>query len=200
MLLPNKTRSLTVIKAKGKDGMSQQGCTHEVELIQDALAGNMGAFSELVSIHRIRVLRVAYGVLGSMDAAEDVAQDTFVKLWQRLPEYRGQGALGTWLYRITVNGAIDVLRKRREEAPLDEGLTARNAPEEIVLQRDQSHFVRQAIAELPLGARSALVLREYEQLSYQEIADVLKIPIGTVMSRLNYARQALRAKLQAGGV
>lgn len=180
--------------------MSHQVPTSETELIQAALAGNMGAFSELVSLHRVRALRVAYGILGSMDAAEDVAQDTFIKLWQRLPEFRGQGALSTWLYRITVNGAIDALRKPREEAPLNEQLAAGCAPEEIVLCRDRSQIVRQAIVELPLGARSALVLREYEQLSYQEIADVLKIPIGTVMSRLNYARQALKGKLQAGGM
>lgn len=103
------------------------------------------------------------------------------------------------MYRITVNTAIDAVRRRRPEAPLDEAMPGvLEAPEEGALRRERQRAVRDAIQALPPGARAALVLREFEQLSYREIAQVLEIPIGTVMSRLNYARQLLKERLVSG--
>ncbi|MFH1085115.1 MAG: sigma-70 family RNA polymerase sigma factor, partial [Chloroflexota bacterium] len=121
-----------------------------------------------------------------------------------LPNYNRVGAFSSWLYRITVNAAIDRFRRRRNEASLDDlprqGATyvASEHPEEDVIRQETRRALAQAVQELPPGARSALVLREYEQLAYSEIADILQIPIGTVMSRLNYARTLLREKLQEG--
>ena len=172
----------------------------EAELIAAAAAGNMGAFSQLVREHRSRVLRTAYGILGSAQEAEDVAQDVFVKVWNSLPQYHGrEGAFAGWLYRISVNAAIDVLRQQHHEVSLDdERVESHEAPEEAVLQSFSRAQVREAVAALPPNARSVLILREYEQLSYREIAEALQVPIGTVMSRLNYARQSLKKKLAPG--
>lgn len=168
----------------------------EDELIRSAAAGNAGAFSQLVRKYRPQVLRTAYGIVGSTMEADDVAQEAFVKAWMSLPDYRRDAGFSTWLYRITVNAAIDAVRRRRPEAPLDDAMPARRpAPEEETVSRDESRRVRAAIEELPAAARAALVLREYEQLSYREIAAVLQIPIGTVMSRLSYARQILKERL-----
>lgn len=172
----------------------------ESHLIAEAAAGNMGAFAQLVSTHRLNVLRLAYGMVHSADEAEDIAQEVFIKVWNHLPNYRAQGSFQSWLYRITVNTALDLLRRRQEEAPLEDHSDAlgQETPEEALLRQDQQAQVQQAIAELPPGARAVLILREYEQLSYKEIAEILQIPLGTVMSRLNYARQALKKKLLPG--
>jgi RNA polymerase sigma-70 factor (ECF subfamily) len=169
----------------------------EAERIKAASQGNLGAFAELVQTHRMRVLRTATGVLGSVDEAEDVAQDVFIKAWEHLPDYDPRGSFASWLYRITVNTALDVLRKRRADISLDDAQlpSSKEDPEGMALRKDERQRVQAAIAALPPAARAALILREYEQLSYKEIADVLDIPIGTVMSRLNYARRALSDSL-----
>ena len=164
----------------------------------------MESFSSLVDEHRPRVLRTAYGVVGSIQEAEEIAQEVFIKVWRSLPGYNRVGAFSSWLYRITINASIDRLRKRREETSLDElpegstplvdRLSEANLelPEDTIVRKDTGRRIREAIEELPPHARATLILREYEQLSYKEIAEALEIPIGTVMSRLNYARKALR--------
>ncbi len=169
----------------------------DAELIAAAAAGNLSAFSELVRLHRQRVLRTAAGIVGSTDEAEDVAQQVFIRVWERLDDYDPSGSFVSWLYRITVNMAIDTLRRRRNEAPLGEDMPSNaEGPERQLLVADERQQVRNAIAQLPDKTRAALILREYEQLSYKEIAAALKIPIGTVMSRLNYARRAVASILQ----
>jgi RNA polymerase sigma-70 factor (ECF subfamily) len=180
----------------------------EAERIRRAANGDMRAFSSLVDEHRPRVLRTAYGIVGSTQEAEEIGQEVFIKVWRSLPDYNRVGAFSSWLYRITVNASIDRLRKRREETSIDElpeGSTPlvdrlseddSDLPEEVVERSDTARIIREAIEELPPNARATLILREYEQLSYKEIAAALEIPIGTVMSRLNYARRVLREKLE----
>jgi RNA polymerase sigma-70 factor (ECF subfamily) len=168
----------------------------EAQLVEAAASGNVGAFSQLVREYRGRVLRTACGIVGSTEEAEDVAQEVFVKVWNNLPRYRALGTFSSWLYRITVNAAVDALRHGQNEVSLDDWQRDPNEPpEEVALRVDQRQRVRRALGALPPGARSALILREYEQLSYKEIAEVLQIPIGTVMSRLNYARKLLKERL-----
>jgi len=165
----------------------------EAELIASARSGDMGAFAQLVGLHRMRVLRTAAGIVGSVHEAEDVAQLVFMRVWDHLDDYDSAGSFTSWLYRITVNLSIDTLRRRRYEAELNEELQAgaRSDPEALALHADERRRVQRAVAQLPDKTRAALILREYEQLSYKEIAEALKIPIGTVMSRLNYARRSL---------
>lgn len=151
----------------------------------------------LVGHYRPSVVRTAFGLVGSLERAEDVAQDVFMRVWRKLPSYVETGAFRSWLQRITVNVAIDALRRQPELVELDPEVADHDPrPEQLALRAEGQARLRQAVMALPPKARAALVLREFEELSYQEIAEALQVPMGTVMSRLNYARRALRQALE----
>jgi RNA polymerase sigma-70 factor (ECF subfamily) len=174
--------------------------TNERELVSRAQNGDRNAFSELVRIHAQGVLNVIYRMCGNMQVAEDAAQETFIQAWLKLQSYRPQASLKNWLYRIAVNTAIDMLRKDKRILPgeIDTlNLTdAKPGPESIAMNSEQSEMVQEAVLALPDASRAVLVLREFEGFSYREISESLEIPVGTVMSRLNYARKLLREKLE----
>ena len=174
--------------------------TNEIELVTRAQNGDRNAFSELVRIHAQGVMNVVYRMCGNMHIAEDAAQETFIQAWIKLSSYRPKSSLRNWLYRIAVNTAIDMLRKDKRILPgsvEDLHLTDSQAgPEATFLSGEQTELVQGAISTLPDASRAVLILREYEGLSYKEIADSLDIPVGTVMSRLNYARKLLKEKLE----
>ena len=173
---------------------------NETELVTRAQNGDRNAFSELVRIHSQGVLNVIYRMCGDMQIAEDAAQETFIQAWLRLRSYRPQASLRNWLYRIAVNTAIDMLRKEKRILPgavEDMNLMDKEpSPEALVASMQRTEAVQVAILSLPDASRAVIVLREFESLSYQEIAEALEIPVGTVMSRLNYARKLLREKLE----
>lgn len=168
----------------------------EARLIRDSIAGDRLAFGELVRRHRSFVLALVYRLCGDATQAEDIAQDAFLRAWQALPGFRGQAAFRTWLYRIASNVALEQLRHAKPTVDI-EGipLAAQDTPEDDALHTEQCAEVQAAILQLPVQSRLVLILREYEGLSYKEIASTLDIPIGTVMSRLNYARQRLQRDL-----
>jgi RNA polymerase sigma-70 factor (ECF subfamily) len=172
----------------------------ESTLVERAQQGDRGAYADLVRLHYPGVIRAVYALCGNTQVAEDAAQEAFLRAWLHLSEYRPGGSLRSWLYRIAVNAALDMLRRETRIAPsdLDElSLTDHQAgPEASYLEAEKIALVRQAVAALPPASRAVLILREYSGLSYQEIAIALDIPIGTVMSRLNYARGQLREKLR----
>ena len=172
----------------------------ERELVTNAQNGDKNAFSELVRTHAQGVRNVIYRMCGNIQLAEDAAQETFIRAWQNLSSYRPQTPLRNWLYRIAVNAGTDMLRKEKRILTDDIGdlhLTdGQPNPESLVSQQERTTMVQKAIQSLPDASRAVLVLREYEGLSYQEISSTLDIPVGTVMSRLNYARTLLKAKLQ----
>lgn len=172
----------------------------EAELVVSAQNGDRNAFSELVRVHAQGVLNVVHHMCGDAQLAEDAAQETFIRAWQNLPSHRPGTSLRNWLYRIAVNAGTDMLRKEKRILPddIDDlGLTdGRPSLEYQVSQKERARLVQKAILSLPEASRMVLVLREYEGLSYQEISSTLDIPVGTVMSRLNYARNTLKAKLQ----
>ena len=174
--------------------------TNELELVTRAQYGDRNAFSELVRIHSLGVLNVIYRMCGDMQVAEDAAQETFIQAWLRLQSYRPQSSFRNWLYRIAVNMAIDMLRKDKRILPGKiEDLNLRDSepgPEAVVASAERTEMVQEAVLTLPDASRAVLVLREFEGLSYQEISESLEIPVGTVMSRLNYARKLLREKLE----
>ena len=120
-----------------------------------------------------------------------------MRVWQNLNSYKPQYAFRSWLYRIAANAALDALRRERPAAEIDQGSLADPAagPEGTVEQDQRAAQVRRAIAQLSEPLRMVLILREYQELTYQEIADALDIPVGTVMSRLNSARALLRKEL-----
>ncbi|MEW6404886.1 MAG: sigma-70 family RNA polymerase sigma factor [Chloroflexota bacterium] len=173
----------------------------EAELISQAQSGDRNAFSELVRIHSQGVLNVVYRMCGDRQLAEDAAQESFIRAWLDLGSFRPRASLRNWLYRIAVNTAIDMWRKQRRILPgalEDLQVTDANpGPEALSVQSERTALVQKSILSLPEASRAVLVLREYEGLSYQEIADALGLPIGTVMSRLNSARNLLKGKLEA---
>jgi RNA polymerase sigma-70 factor, ECF subfamily len=173
---------------------------NEKELVIRAQSGDRNSFSELVRIHAQGVTNVIYRMCGDAHIAEDAAQETFIQAWLNLSSYRPQISLRNWLYRIAVNAATDMLRKQKRILPNAlEDLQLKDpqlGPEALFSQRERTALVQKAVLSLPDASRAVLVLREYEGLSYHEIADALDIPIGTVMSRLNYARKLLRDKLE----
>jgi RNA polymerase sigma-70 factor (ECF subfamily) len=173
---------------------------NETELIAWAKNGDRNAFSELVCLHAEGVRNVVYRLYGDAHLAEDAAQETFIQAWLRLASYRPQTSLRNWLYRIAVNAATDMLRKEKrilpqalEDLPLQD---PQPGPEAHFSREERTALIQKAVLSLPDACRAVLMLREYEGLSYQEIADTLDIPVGTVMSRLNYARKLLRERLE----
>jgi len=173
---------------------------NETELVARAQSGNRNAYSELVRIHAQGVMNVVYRMCGNMQIAEDAAQETFIQAWLRLQSYRPRSSFRNWLYRIAVNTAIDMLRKEKRILPgavEDMSLSdSQPDPESMVANSERAETVQAAVLALPDASRAVLVLREYEDLSYREIAEALDIPVGTVMSRLNYARKLLKEKLE----
>jgi RNA polymerase sigma-70 factor (ECF subfamily) len=176
----------------GSEGM-------ERELVIKAQAGDRNAFNELVCMHAQGVINVIFRMCGDVHLAEDAAQETFIRAWQHLGTFRVDSSLRNWLYRIALNTATDMLRKDKRIAPGDledfQLPDPQPGPEGVYLQDERTALVQAAIASLPEASRVVLVLKEYGELSYREIAEALYIPIGTVMSRLNYARRLLKEKL-----
>lgn len=169
----------------------------EEKLISLAKQGDRQAFSQLVRSHREGVVNVVYRMCGDANLADDAAQEAFIRAWQHLRGYRPRSPFRNWLYRIAVNVARDALRRQKETLDI-EGLPIANSeqgPEDLVEGHERGERVRKAVLSLPRASRAVLVLREYEGLSYREIADTLDIPMGTVMSRLSYARNRLRRSL-----
>jgi RNA polymerase sigma-70 factor (ECF subfamily) len=172
----------------------------DLKLIAQAQAGDRNAFGELVGRHYDSVIRVVYRLCGDAQTAEDAAQDAFMRAWVNLPSFQPRAPFQSWLYRIAVNAALDALRRKPEEH-LETGeeclmMTEKNpGPEASYLVKEQADVVQGAVMALPEASRAVLVLREYGGLAYAEIAAVLEIPVGTVMSRLNYARGLLRERL-----
>ncbi|MGA8891000.1 MAG: sigma-70 family RNA polymerase sigma factor [Anaeromyxobacteraceae bacterium] len=183
----------------------------DLELVERARGGDPDAFRDLVVRHQRRVYAVALGIVKDRDQAWDVSQDAFVRVHQHLAEFRDESSFSTWLHRITARLAIDALRKERparrndvadvpeavlrEAAPGVLGTALGTDPQETVLRRELSARMTEALGQLPDLHRSILVLREMDGLSYEELAERLSIPKGTVMSRLFHARKKMQALL-----
>jgi RNA polymerase sigma-70 factor, ECF subfamily len=184
---------------------STAGTPSEQGLVMQAQAGDRRAFGELVRLHRAGVVNVVYRMCGDAALAEDAAQECFIRAWSHLYQFSSspdaEYAFRNWLYRIATNCALNLLRQD-QRAPVTETQVAelpladpRQGPEGRVEEGERARAVQQAVLALPDASRVVLILREYEGLSYKEIAQALGIPIGTVMSRLNYARCQLRERL-----
>ena len=174
----------------------------EADLLSRSQQGDRAAYGELVKRYYRLVSTVALRLGVRADVVQDVAQEVFLRAWQQLPGFRPQGenSFRAWLCRISHNLAVDTLRRSRPQASLDEepilALQGQDGnPAAAYLREEQAAEIRALIAQLPPACRIVLVLREYEGFSYGEISHALDIPLGTVMSRLNYARTALRKAL-----
>lgn len=175
------------------------GLTHPISmtdagLVESARQGDRQAFRMLVDRHWQAAAGVVYRMVGDRNAAQDAAQEAFLRAWQQLDGYKPEHSFRSWICTIAVRAAIDRLRRERDTESIEPyHLQAANGRPECDLEaRERADQVRKAVLALPPASRAVLVLREYEGFSYQEIAEALQIPIGTVMSRLNYARTKLR--------
>jgi len=185
----------------------------DMTLITQAAAGDQRAFESLVEKYQNMVFSHAYRMCGNRTDAEDIAQETFIRLYRSLSTFRGDAALSTWLYSVTSNLCVDFARKnlRRRTSPFSafeniEGemifdLPDRSfSPDDIFEKVERTSEIAEALMSLKPAFRQIIVLRDINGLSYDEIAAVLVIPIGTVRSRLARAREKLCGILRKSGI
>ena len=178
------------------------------ELVRGAQKGDMGAFEELVARHRDKIYARALSMMRNEEEAIDLSQEAWVKGWQRLVQFQGEASFGTWMTRIVINLCLDQLRKQKrqrtesiEAKDEESGGVERQMPVVTVnptegLERTElRQRIDRALAKLSHEHRTVLVLHEFEEMEYKEIAKAMDCSIGTVMSRLFYARRKLAALL-----
>ncbi len=180
-------------------------------LFKSAREGNEEAFGELVKMYHERIYNTAYAIVGHAEDAREVEQQTWIKAWRNLPRFHAGSSFYTWVYRIAVNTALDWMRSRarRREDPMPEAgpealacAMAEHAPSQAPRpdrMAEQSEFRERfdkALEQLSPEHRAAIVLREVDGLSYEEIAGIMGCRVGTVMSRIFYARRQLQELLK----
>jgi RNA polymerase sigma factor (sigma-70 family) len=172
------------------------------EAVQRCLAGDADAYSTLVERYGGRVYNIALRITGDPDAASDCAQEAFIRAHKALHQYDPSLSFGPWIFRIVTNVSLNhVQRWHAHQTPVEElpevAEPLESGPEASALRREALSEVIAAMSELPPAYRAALTLRHMQQLSYQEVADTLGIPLGTVKTHLHRARAALKARLAA---
>jgi RNA polymerase sigma-70 factor (ECF subfamily) len=182
----------------------------EQRLIERSKEGDRRAFDALVRMHEKRVYNLAYRLSGNYDEAGDITVEAFLRVYQAINNFRGDANFSTWLYRIVTNVYLDRRKRQKnrqtlsleEYVELEESQVTRQiedpspGPEALVEAQQRQELLQKAIESLPEYQRAMIVLYHVDGLSYEEIAEVLSLPIGTVKSRLNRARLALREKLE----
>ncbi|MFT6590547.1 MAG: RNA polymerase sigma-70 factor (ECF subfamily) [Rhodoferax sp.] len=185
----------------------------DVMLVERAAAGDQRAFELLVIKYQRRIQRLIGRMVRDVDLVEDIAQETFIRAYRALHQFRGDAQFYTWLYRIAVNTAKKFLMDIKRDPTVSENSfkpdedsdetyftksepTTEETPESVLAAKEIALAVNTALAALPEDLRLALTLREIEGLSYEEIADVMSCPIGTVRSRIFRAREAISAKVK----
>ena len=177
---------------------------NDEKLVRSAQRGDMDAFEELVARHRDKIYARAFSMMRSEDDAMDVSQEAWVKGWQRLKQFQGESSFVTWMTRIVINLCLDQLRKQKrqkaesiEQLADDSGGVERQMPvvttnpTEGLERRELRARIDRALTQLSYEHRTVLILHEFEELEYKEIAKRMQCSIGTVMSRLFYARRRM---------
>lgn len=182
----------------------------DLRLIEKVRSGDLGSFDELVRKYRDRIYGTVYNLTANREDAADLTQEAFIKAFQSIGKFRGQANFYTWLYRIAVNTTLSALRKRRlrqffsfdamdeNAAPelMSELASKSDGTEKPVLLRELQEKLNEALQKLSPKHRTVTVLFEIENLSHEEISEILGVSVGTVRSRLHYAKQHLRIYLQ----
>jgi RNA polymerase sigma-70 factor, ECF subfamily len=180
------------------------------QLVERAQRGEKHAFELLVSKYQRKLARLLSRFIRDATEVEDVTQEAFIKAYRALPTFRGDSAFYTWLYRIGINTAKNYLVAMGRRAPTTTDIDSEeaegfengdqlrdlNTPENEMMSRQVAETVNQTLSELPEELRTAITLREIEGLSYEDIANIMNCPIGTVRSRIFRAREAIAAKLR----
>ena len=184
--------------------------TSDEQIVERALTGDADAFGEIVRRWERRIFALAFGMLGREEDARDATQETFLAAFRNLRGFRGEAKVSSWLHRIAVNQCITRQRraKVRNEAALEdeEEKDASNfaapidiSPSRVVENRERTVAVRRAVNSLPVELRQVIVMKEFEELTFREIADALELPLSTVKSRLYTALRQLQMRLQKFG-
>jgi len=184
--------------------------TTDEQMVERALSGDPEAFGEIVRRWERRIFALAFGMLGREEDARDATQETFLAAFRNLRGFRGEAKVSSWLHRIAVNQCITRQRRakvRSETALEDEAeknaavfaLPADVSPARSAEYREVSSAVRRAVGALPADLRQVVVMKEFEELTFQEISDVLDVPLSTVKSRLYTALRQLQMRLQKFG-
>jgi RNA polymerase sigma-70 factor (ECF subfamily) len=176
----------------------------ESRLIAATVAGDRDAFTQLVRSHEDAVFNMSYRMLSHREDARDVCQEIFLTVFNRIREFRGESRFGTWIFRIAVNRCRDELRRRKTvkhtrpvALDLESPTPARGpSPEAVARGKELERIVSGCIASLPDDLREMIVLRDVQDLAYEEMAHVLEVPMGTVRSRLSRARSRLAELLE----
>lgn len=168
-------------------------------LVRRCQAGDRAAFDDLVRRHERQIYRLCYRFVGNHEDASELAQDTFVRAYKALPGFKAEAAFATWLYRIGVNVCLN--RKALKEAPVsplldgDRHAAAGDGPDATLIRRERAARVRRAIAQLPGKQRATLILRTYQELSHEEIAEVLGATTGASKTNFFHALRRLKRLL-----
>ena len=177
------------------------------QLVELAVNENSEAFGEIVKRWERKIFALCFGMLNREDEARDAAQETFIAAYRNLKNFRGEAKVSSWLHRIAVNQCLTNKRraKTRSESFLDDETNAdekifiapsRLSPSRTTEQNERLHLVRQAVGSLPEDLRQVIVMKEFEEMTFQEISDMLEVPLSTVKSRVYTALKQLRLKLE----
>ncbi|MGI8789131.1 MAG: RNA polymerase sigma factor [Pyrinomonadaceae bacterium] len=177
------------------------------QLVELAITEKPDAFGEIVKRWERKIFALCFGMLLREDEAKDAAQETFISAYRNLKNFRGDAKVSSWLHRIAVNQCLTVKRraKTRQESFLDDEensaervfvAPSRTMPSKTAEQNERLHLVRQAVHSLPVELRQVIVMKEFEEMTFQEISDVLDLPLSTVKSRLYTALKQLRMRLE----
>jgi len=177
------------------------------QLVEQAVNENSEAFGEIVKRWERKIFALCFGMLGREDEAGDAAQETFISAYKSLKNFRGDAKVSSWLHRIAVNQCLTVKRraKTRSESFLDDEnnqeekvfvAPSRLSPSRTTEQNERLKIVRQAVNSLPVDLRQVVVMKEFEEMTFQEISDTLDLPLSTIKSRLYTALKQLRMKLE----
>jgi RNA polymerase sigma-70 factor, ECF subfamily len=177
------------------------------QLVELAVSREPEAFGEIVKRWERKIFALCFGMLGREDEARDAAQETFISAYRNLPKFRGEAKVSSWLHRIAVNQCLTLKRrtKTRSEDFLDEERHEEEryfvapegtSPSRTTEARERNTLVRQAVTSLPSDLRQVIVMKEFEDMTFQEISETLEVPLSTVKSRLYTGLKQLRMKLE----
>jgi len=179
----------------------------DAQLVELAVSGESDAFGEIVGRWERKIFALCFGMLGREEDAKDAAQETFIAAYRNLSGFRGDAKLSSWLHRIAVNQCLTIKRRvktRSEDFIEDDSETSEKtflaspskSPARVTEQTERLKLVRQAVTSLPVELREIVVMKEFEEMTFQEISETLDLPLSTVKSRLYTALKQLRMKLE----
>ena len=177
------------------------------QLVELAISDDPNAFGEIVKRWERKIFALCFGMVAREEEAKDAAQETFISAYRNLKNFRGDAKVSSWLHRIAVNQCLTTMRrtKTRSESFLDDEASAdekvfvaplNQTPARTTEQNERLQIVRQAVSSLPVDLRQIIVMKEFEEMTFQEISEILELPLSTVKSRLYTALKQLRMKLE----